>query len=372
MRVLIDTTYAARGRSGSGVYIERLVDALRARGQVEVFEARQRVRLRPGTEGGALRPLRRAANVALDALWLHVGLPRAVRSVGADVVHHPLPAHSRRIHVAQVTTVQDVAFLHFRGLYDASWRRLAVRSYRRAVKRCAAVVCPTHTTAVEVVALLGADRDRVVVVPYGPGQAEGAAPSDAGADRAGPLLFVGDAEPRKNLAGLLDAYSAYRARDGALAGLVLAGGVAAAATSAPGATARPDPGLAELLDLYRGARALVHPSLHEGFGFTPLEAMALGVPVLAVRNPGTEEVCGRAALLVAPGELAPGLRRIATDPALRADLARRGRERARTFSWAEAARGHERVYTLATGTPPPGGLQRGAVSPFDSLPKDSA
>ena len=371
MRVLIDTTYAARGRSGSGVYIERLVDALRERGQVEVAEARQRVRVRPGQEGGALRPLRRVANVALDAAWLHVGLPRAARLAGADVVHHPMPAHSRRIGVPQVTTVQDVAFLHLRHLYDPAWRRLAARSYRRAVRRCATVVCPTHTTAGDVVALFGADPDRVVVVAYGPGQAEGAAPSEAGAAGAGPLLFVGDAEPRKNLAGLLEAYSAYRAQAEAPAGLVLAGGAASEAT-ALGVSARPGPGAAELLDLYRGARALVHPSLHEGFGFTPLEAMALGVPVLAVRNPGTQEVCGDAALLVAPGELAEGLRRIAADPALRADLARRGCERARAFSWAQAALGHERAYTLAAGNPPPGGLQRGAAPPFGLLPMDSA
>ena len=348
MRILIDTTYAARGRSGSGVYIERLLDALRERGQVEVAEARQRVRLRPGQEGGALRPLRRVANVALDAAWLHVGLPRAARVAGADVVHHPMPAHSRRIGVPQVTTVQDVAFLHLRDLYDPAWRRLATRSYRRAVRRCATVVCPTQTTATDIVAMLGADPDRVVVVAYGPGQAEGAAPAEAGPDGAGPLLFVGDAEPRKNLAGLLEAYSAYRAQAQAPAGLVLAGGAASAAT-APGVSARPGPGAAELLDLYRSARALVHPSLHEGFGFTPLEAMTLGVPVLAVRNAGTQEVCADAALLVTPGDLARGLRRIAGDPDLRVDLARRGRERARSFSWARAALGHERAYALAAG-----------------------
>ncbi len=358
MRVLIDTTYAGRGPSGSGVYIDRLVRALRDRGEVEVIEARQRARLRPGAAGGPLRRLRRAANLVLDVAWLHVGLPRAARAAGADVVHHPLPAHSRRIQAAQVTTVQDVAFIPLRSMYDSVWRRLAFRSYRRAARRCGAVVCPTEATATEVVALLGAERRRVLVVSYGPGQAEpatdpgpaGAGPEDAGRSAtadAGPLLFVGDAEPRKNLEGLLDAYSTYRAQVTEPAGLVLAGAAAGAAAGRSGVTACPRPTRTELLGLYRAARALVHPSLHEGFGFTPLEAMWLGVPVVAVRNPGTEEVCGDAALLVAPGDLVRGLLRVTADAALRAQLSRRGHERARSFSWDGAARGHERAYTLA-------------------------
>ena len=358
MRILIDTTYAARGTSGSGIYIERLVAALRARGAVEVLEARQRLRLRPGSAGGPLRPLRRAANLVLDAAWLHGGLARAARVARADIVHHPLPAHTRRIRVPQVTTVQDVAFLRMGGLYDAAWRRLAARAYRRAARRCAVVVCPTEATAGDVVALLGADRERTAVVHYGPGQAEGARPAPAGAGADGPLLFVGDDQPRKNLAGLLEAYADYRAGAEDPPDLVLAGSAAAAAGGARGVTARPGPGADELLALYRSARALVHPSLHEGFGFTPLEAMALGVPVLAVRNPGTEEVCGSAALLVEPAGLAAGLRRIASDARLRADLARRGAERARSFTWADSARGHERAYTLALGkSPAPTDLQ---------------
>ncbi len=107
VRVLIDTTYADRGPSGTGVYIEMITAALRRAGTVEVVEARQRMRLRPG----AGNPLRSAANGALDLLWLHVGLPRAARIAGADVVHHPLPAYSRRIPAPQVVTVHDLAFV---------------------------------------------------------------------------------------------------------------------------------------------------------------------------------------------------------------------------------------------------------------------
>ena len=104
---------------------------------------------------------------------------------------------------------------------------------------------------------------------------------------------------------------------------------------------------AGLADLLASAAALVHPSLEEGFGLTLIEAMAAGVPVIAVRNRGVEEVCGDAALLVAPGELTAALTRVAEDRELRDSLARRGAERARRFSWEESARLHERAYRLA-------------------------
>ena len=346
MRVLIDTSHASRGPTGSGVYVRELVAALREREGVEVVEAAQRLRLRSGRAGGALSPVRTVANLMLDALWLHGGLPRAADAARADVVHHPLPAHSRRIAVPQVATVHDVAFLALPEHYGRAWRLYARRTYRRAVRRCAAVVCPSQATAIEVMGLLRGHPAKLVVAHHGPGQSHANGP-DRPEPEGGPLLFVGDSEPRKNLNGLLVSYAAYRAGVDDPAPLVLAGAGAAAANGHPGVQARQALSARGLEELYRGARALVHPSLHEGFGLTPLEAMSLGVPVLAVRNAGTQEVCGDAALLVEPEELVAGLQRIATDGRLRADLARRGRERARAFSWADSARDHESAYTLA-------------------------
>ena len=342
VRVLIDTSYAARGPSGTAVYTQQLVPALRAEG-VDVVEACQRRRLR----AGAGNPLRSAANAGLDWLWLHVGLPRAARAAGADVVHHPLPAHSRRIAAPQVATLHDVAFAGMRRHYSGAWRRLALRAYRRAARRSAALVCVSEATAAEAHTVLGADRDRVVVAHHGPGQVAVPAP-DRRDQPAGPLLFVGDAEPRKNLPGLLAAYARYRAEAADPAPLVLAG-AAAGAAGEPGVEGVPRPSAGELTELMAGARALVHPSLHEGFGLPLLEAMALGLPVLAVDGPGVREVCGDAALLVEPDGLAAGVAAMAGDAGLRRDLAARGHERAGRFTWQASARAHLRAYTLASG-----------------------
>jgi hypothetical protein len=298
LRVLVDTSFAARGPSGTGVYVEHVVAALRERGEVEVVEARQPLRLRPGREGRRWNPVRSVANAALDLAWLHLGLPLAARRARAAVLHHPLPARS--------------------------------------------ILCRTP----QVVTVLGADRGRIVVAPHGPGQE---LPPLERRAAPGHLLYVGDGEPRKNLDGLLAAYDAHRRNVTDALPLVLAG-AAAARASGNGVRGEPGPDAPRLAELHAAAAALVHPSLHEGFGLTLAEAMRAGTPVVAVRNPGTEEVCGDAALLVEPEGLAAALDRVHGDAGLRERLAAAGRDRAALLSWDACAALHERAYKLAAAT----------------------
>lgn len=326
MRVLLDTSHAARRPSGTGVYVRELADALRELDGVELLVACQRRRLRPG----AGNPLRSAANAALDLAWLHLGLPRAARAAGAEVVHHPLPAHSRRIGAAQVSTFHDVAFERLPRAYGPLWRRLARRQYRRAARRSDALVCVSEATARDALELLGAERRRIVVAPHGPGQRLPAVQREAEPRH---FLYVGDAEPRKDLGALLG-------RELPLP-LMLAGAAARLGGGEPDASPK------RLAELLGGAAALVHPARIEGFGLTLAEAMAAGTPVVARRTPAAEELCGDAALLVDGGELPEALARIAADADLRERLSAAGRERAARLSWAESARRHESAYTLA-------------------------
>jgi glycosyltransferase involved in cell wall biosynthesis len=334
MRVLLDMTYARRGHSGTGVYLERLAAALRAEGVDVVEAANER---RPAPAGGGAGSVR---NLALDEWWTQVELPRRARAAGADVLHHPLPALAARAPCPQVVTLHDLAFERLPEHFSPAFRRWASLAHRRAARGADAVVCVSQTTRQDARARWGVDDARIVVAPHGPGQELEVRRS--GAEH---FLYVGDDEPRKNLALLLDAHGRYRDAAGPQAlELVLAG---RARSDRAGVRSEPRPDLAALLG---AAAALVHPALHEGFGLPALEAMRAGVPVIAGRSPGLVETCAAAARYVDPydaAELATALGELAGDGALRDDLARRGRERAADFSWQASARSHIEAYTLA-------------------------
>lgn len=351
MRVLLDTTYARRGPSGTGVYIERVAAALLAEG-VDVVEAADE-RRRPPAGGGAGS----ARNLAHDAWWTQVALPERARAAHADVIHHPLPARALRTSRPQVVTIHDLAFERLPECFAPAFRRWASLTHRRAARAADAVVCVSQTTRRDAMARWGIDGARIVVALHGPGQEP--SPRAAPPATGGHFLYIGDDEPRKNLSLLLAAYARYRsaAGDGALE-LVLAG--RAQPPSQPGVRRAPDPDLTRLLGQ---AAALVHPALHEGFGLTALEAMHAGVPVVATRSPGLAETCAEAPLYVDPHDaegLGHALARVAADPALRARLAAAGHERAAAFSWRTSARAHIEAYTLAAVNRLPA---RGATTP---------
>jgi glycosyltransferase involved in cell wall biosynthesis len=344
MRVLIDTSFAARGPSGTSVYIERVTEALRARGNVDVIEARRGRRPAPGRSRERRRVAWSAINAVLDVVWLQVSLRLRARRARADVIHHPLPARIWRAPCPQAITVHDLAFERMPEGFGRIWRVLARRRHRAAARRAGVVICVSRSAAADAVGFLGADPVAVVVAPHGPGQA---LPVGGGGGEPRHFLYVGDDEPRKRVPALVEAHRRYAAgREDALP-LVLAGSAARHADSEPLLVGEPRPDAQRLRELLAGAAALVHPSADEGFGLTLAEAMASGVAVLAVRNAGTDELCGSAALLVEPDGLTDGMARLHEEEGLRAELARLGRQRAHGLSWDESARLHEEAYSLA-------------------------
>jgi glycosyltransferase involved in cell wall biosynthesis len=177
------------------------------------------------------------------------------------------------------------------------------------------------------------------------------------------VLFLGTIEPRKNVSRLVDAFAQLLATDPETTSdlyLVVAGGKGwfsepvFAQVEALGLEDRVFfPGYVseeEKVLWYNAATCFCYPSLYEGFGLPPLEAMACGVPVITSNTSSLPEVVGDAGLAVPPEDtaaLCEALRRLTVNPALRAELVQRGRARTRRFSWAEAARQTVGVYRLA-------------------------
>ena len=265
------------------------------------------------------------------------------------MIHHALPAAAPRSGApAQVVTLHDLAFERLPEAFDPRFRAFARRAHRAAARRADAVVCVSRTTATDAVALWGVPPERIVVAPHGPGQEPPPRPDPTAPSRAISCTSATTSRARTSTCSSPPT-RAFAPRP-AVRGpppLVLAGGARAAGD---GVRVEPDPSPARLAELYAEALALVHPALHEGFGMTALEAMHVGVPVLAARSPGVVETCAEAARVLRssrPGGAGSALARLAGDEAERRELGRRGRERASAFSWERSARAHVEAYTLA-------------------------
>jgi glycosyltransferase involved in cell wall biosynthesis len=300
--------------------------------------------------------------------WHRFGRP-ALRVGDVDVVHAPSVAVPPHGPVPLVVTVHDAAPELYPEAFPARGLRFHRQGLAATVARADLVIAVSHTAAAEITARAGIPADRVRVVHNGvtaPGIDPAAA--DAARTRLGVagrpyVLWVGSLEPRKNVGTLVAAMArlAGRRRPGGPR-LVLAGYpgwlsddlVAADDRAALGADLVEVGRVAEedLWALHAGAELLAFPSVHEGFGFPPLEAMAVGTPVLCSDIEILREVVGPAGVLVPAtdaGAWAEAIGALLADEPARAALADAGRIRAATFSVAAHLAGTVAVYEEAAG-----------------------
>jgi len=268
---------------------------------------------------------------------------------------------------ARVLTIHDLTLLLFPEWHPADRVARMVPELAPAVEWADVIITPSCATRDDVLKLLPADPERVRVVPHGVDAAFAPRPAaELAADlaplglRAGEyLLFLGTIEPRKNLLRLLQAMELI---EPAIGPLVLAGGrgwndgairVAIERLERAGRVRSLGYVADELRPLLlAGARAFVYPSLYEGFGWPPLEAMACGTPVVTTNVSSLPEVVGDVAMFLSPDDvdgLAAALSRVWQDEALRADLRARGLARAGEFSWERTARLTLDAYRAAIG-----------------------
>ncbi|MHC4831716.1 MAG: glycosyltransferase family 4 protein [Planctomycetota bacterium] len=257
-----------------------------------------------------------------------------------------------------VVTIHDVAHLRFPPAARRVGARLGARLLiGRACARADAVIVVSHFTRAELTAIFPSVASKCFVVPNGVEPPLGAsASSDEEVLRGvgvvpGFVLYLGNLRPHKNLDRLA---RAWRALDPAVRPpLVLAGADEMRARWA----LRDDPEVRRLGEvtqeqrssLLRCAGVFAYPSLYEGFGLPPLEAMAHGTPVVCSRAAALAETTGDAALLVDatdPRAMTEGLHAALTREELRSDLIARGLVRVRRFTWAAAARETLAVYRL--------------------------
>ena len=312
----------------------------------------------------------RAPGRLLHRLENSIGYPKIESwTGGVDVVHgvhFALPA--TRSDVRRVLTVHDVAYLRHPEYYtdqqlnDYGYHYLLSNALRRAD----AVIALSHAAKADIAELCEFDPDNIWVVPHGIDPRIGpASPEEQSRVREeheleGPFAIypVGTLEVRKNIRRTLEAFR--RAfPDATTRPALLLTGVGDAPTEffeivdGHGLSGHvklasvnyPD----DLCALLSAAQWGMYPSLYEGFGLPPLEAMACGLPLLVSNASSCPEVAGDAALLVDPedaDEIAEAMIRLHTDATLRAQLAARGRTRAASagFQWARAARQTRAVY----------------------------
>ncbi len=290
------------------------------------------------------------------------------RRLGLDLIHSPDFIPPLRNSIPAVITIHDLAFLLYPQFITADSARY-YGQVEEAVKRASRIIAVSQSTKRDIIQLLGAPKNKIDVIYEAAAPAFRPIPKDKARGMLKNasfdlpehfILFVGTIEPRKNLTTLIHAYNLLRDHYKHDLPLLLAGASGWLADDVHQLVE--DLGLEKCIHflgrvseghlpaLYNLATALAHPAHYEGFGLTPLEAMACGAPVVCSDAGSLPEVVGDAALTVPPEDVeawAAALHRVIADDDLRREMSRKGLARAKMFSWEKAARETLETYRKA-------------------------
>lgn len=368
MKIGIDITALPPNPVGAGMYILHLTRSLaEIESEFEFVIFSQAVGYdlvgassRPGFEWVILPEMSPARRL----IWEQTRFPELVRKCGIDLLHSPHYTRPWSLPCASVVTFHDMTFFLYPHLHTRAKRLFFPLAIRMSARRADALIAVSESTRQDSIRLLGIPPEKITAIPLGISE-EFRPVSDPDLcaavrsrynlpDRF--LLYVGLVEPRKNLPLLLRAYHRLLA-GGVRQPLVIAGRMGwmveqvfqqideLGIKDQVHFTGYVSPD--DLPIVYNLADAFVYPSLYEGFGFPPLEAMACGAPVVTTAVSSMPENVGDAGILVPPGDeqaLAQALQRILTDALLRQRLRRAGPERAALFTWKRTAQKTLQVY----------------------------
>lgn len=333
--------------------------------------------------GENFRPvIERAGNYSIAE---QIKVPLALRREGVTLFHAPHYVLPRLVHCRSVVTIHDCIHLMFpQYLPNRVALSYARTSMAMAASRATRVLTVSESSKTDIMRFFGTDASKIDVIYNAFDQRFGIEPAEEEVLRVREryqlhdefVLYAGNVKPHKNLERLIDAFHLVRRRGLDRLKLVMIGDDISKYASLRRAVHQhqlhkyvrflgylPQETLAVM---YRLAGVFVFPSLYEGFGLPPLEAMASGTPVVTSNVSSLPEVAGDAAQLVDPYDpeaIADGIYRVLTDVDLRRDLRRRGLARARQFSWQTSVRRVREIYgevadlPFAAAAPQPAGQQ---------------
>ena len=285
----------------------------------------------------ARTPVRKAAAMGVAALRPGPILRRFGKLAG---VHYPFTIPLPQASAPTAITLQDLLHLERPELWSRTSRAFRAVAYDRPARRARVVIVPTEYTRGGVAERLSVPVERIRVVHYGVDH-DVFHPADE--PREPFLLYPARPWRHKNHARLFEALAPVR-RERPELELVLTGGGHGERPLPPGVRVEGLVSRDRLASLYRRAAALVFPSLYEGFGYPPLEAMACGCPVASSTATSLPEICGDAAAFfdpLSPEDMAHAIVRALDDDG---ELRERGLRRAAAFTWKATAHGHEAAY----------------------------
>jgi glycosyltransferase involved in cell wall biosynthesis len=263
-----------------------------------------------------------------------------------DVVHYVLTVPVPRTKAPTVVTLHDVQHRDLPGFFGPARRSFRRIAYDRAARGASAVIVTSEFVRQRALELLELDAPRVHVVPHAIDHAR-FRPGEEMREQF--LLYPARPWPHKNHARLFEAFALLRQTRPQLR-LVLTGGGLERLDPVPAGVERLGVVTAEALaSLYRRAACLVFPSLYEGFGLPPLEAMASGCPVAAANAGAIPEVCGDAAVLFDPSDAESIVAGVLEAEARADELRELGLAHAAGFTWVASAGRHEDVYRAVAG-----------------------
>ncbi len=350
MHIGIDASRATRARrTGTEAYSLHLIRALLSLNTDHRWELYFRDDPPPGLFPRTSTPPYTHTLIPHKRLWTHLGLSAHLRRYPPDCLF--IPAHVLPLYhpCPSVVTIHDLGYLHYPDAHPLTQRLYLDLSTRFSARAASAVVADSDATRTALVQYYRTPPEKITVV-Y-PGYDSALKPARH-PDKRWPvrqkynlpdkfILHIGTIQPRKNLERLIEAY------DPAQIALVLAG--RRGWLSDPIYEKGQAKGVhfidyvddADLAALYSMAVAYVTPSLYEGFGFTVLEAMACGAPVICSDSGSLPEVADQAAIVVPARDtqaLAESIRRVVDDEQLRRELIIKGYRNTKRFSWEKAAR----------------------------------